>query len=108
MLSDFHRRTSLKFVLSAEKPTFKFDIFSGGRTLRRDTILQFGVEDAANNFFSFVVPMPIDGWTQIAATLDIASGTLRLYTNGFIAKQANTAIRPLGPLSANATAGVGL
>jgi len=53
-------------------------------------------------------PMPLEAWTHVAATLDDATGLMTLYTNGVVAAQTTTTIRPLGPLSPGASAGIGI
>ncbi|MBN2507344.1 MAG: immunoglobulin domain-containing protein, partial [Verrucomicrobia bacterium] len=43
-------------------------------------------------------PVLYEQWQHVAATLDGASGEMRLYVNGSVVGQTNTPVRPLGPL----------
>jgi hypothetical protein len=52
--------------------------------------------------------MPVGNWTHVAGTLDDATGLLRLYTNGVVAAETNTTVRPLGPLNPAYHPGVGI
>ena len=47
-------------------------------------------------------------WYHVAATLDGVSGTMSIYTNGTLAAQTVTAIRPFGTLIAGDSPGVGI
>ena len=53
-------------------------------------------------------PLIYDQWWHVAGTLDGASGNLSLYTNGALAAQTNTALRPFGPLIASESPGIGI
>jgi subtilisin-like proprotein convertase family protein len=70
--------------------------------------LQFGIEDAFGGGAFIRCSPPIGNWTHVAATLEDASGFMRLYTNGVLATQITTGVRPLGPLLAQYNAGVGI
>ena len=45
-------------------------------------------------------PLTFNRWYHIAATLDDATGAMRIYTNGVLAAETNTSIRPFAYLSA--------
>jgi len=52
--------------------------------------------------------IPYYVWTHVTATLDGSSGTMSLYTNGVLAAQTITTIRPFGALIPGASPGVGI
>jgi hypothetical protein len=68
----------------------------------------FTVTDASNHGVAIASVMPTGDWTHVAATLDDATGLMRLYTNGVVADQTTTTIRPLAPLDPYSQAGVGI
>jgi len=70
--------------------------------------LQFGIEDAFGGSAFIRCAAPVGNWTHVAATLEDPSGSMRLYTNGALATQITTGVRPLGPLLAQYNAGVGI
>jgi subtilisin-like proprotein convertase family protein len=70
--------------------------------------LQFGIEDAVGGNTFISCGTPIGNWAHLAATLEDSSGSMRIYTNGVLAVQTTTAVRPLGPLDPNSQAGVGI
>ncbi len=47
-------------------------------------------------------------WTHVAAVLDGDAGTLRLYTNGVLAAQADTRVVPIGELIPGLSPGLGI
>jgi hypothetical protein len=71
-------------------------------------VLNFVVWGADNINASISAPMPLGAWTHLAATLDDATGLMKLYTNAVVAAQTTTTIRPLGPLDPNYQPGVGI
>jgi alpha-tubulin suppressor-like RCC1 family protein len=68
----------------------------------------FGICDAGGNSVFVEAPVNYFAWTHVAATLDGSSGTLSIYTNGVLAVQTNTNIRPFGSLLADQSPGVGI
>lgn len=70
--------------------------------------LQFRIADPVDNAVDLLSDIPLGNWTHVAATLDDSSGVMRLYTNGVIANQTTTLLRPLGPLTGNDNPGVGI
>lgn len=52
--------------------------------------------------------IPYGEWTHVAATLDGDSGMIRLYTNGMMAAEKETSVRPIGELIPNLTPGIGI
>jgi hypothetical protein len=77
---------------------------------REDTsgMLNFVVWGPDDINASIEVPMLIGVWTHVAATLDDCSGLMRLYTNGVIAAETTTAIRPLALLDPDYQPGIGI
>lgn len=71
-------------------------------------LLKFAIINQANNSTDVRTTMPTGAWTHLAGTLDDSTGILTLYTNGVIADQKTTTIRPLGPLDPSFGAGVGI
>lgn len=71
-------------------------------------VLSFGITDPSNNGAWLTSLMPTGAWTHVAATLDDATGLMRLCTNAVVAAQTNTTLRPLGPLSPSSSPGVGI
>ena len=53
-------------------------------------------------------PIGLGAWMHVAGVLDDDGGTLSLYTNGVLAAQTTTSVRPLGPLLAEMSPGVGI
>jgi hypothetical protein len=53
-------------------------------------------------------PISYNQWVHVAATLDGSTGTMSLYTNGVLAAQTTTTVRPFGPLVASDSPGVGI
>ena len=70
--------------------------------------LNFVVINQANVSANVSSAMPMGGWTHVAATLDDATGLMTLYTNGVVAAQLTTTVRPLGPLDAGYQPGIGI
>ena len=70
-------------------------------SLQPDLTLAFTIEDASNTAVAVRTPnaLPTGVWLHLAATLDGTTGTMSIYTNGNLAAQATTAIRPMGPLN---------
>jgi len=63
-----------------------------------NNVLRFQIEDANNNVAFIDAPLVYDQWWHVAATLDGSSGAMKLYVNGALISQINTAVRPMGDL----------
>jgi hypothetical protein len=72
-----------------------------------NTVL-FQISDANGNSANVGTTLAYNQWTHLAATLDGSSGKMSLYTNGVLASQVTTAIRPFGNLIAGDSPGVGI
>ena len=70
--------------------------------------LDFFIVDAGGNTAKIETTLPYFIWTHVAATLDGSTGTLSVYTNGVLAVQTNTVIRPFGDLLPDQSPGVGI
>ena len=74
-------------------------------SMEGNNVICFGIGDGSNNFATISTPLDYNQWWHVAATFD--SGAMKLYVNGSLVSQTNTTIRPLGPLNADATLGIG-
>ncbi len=70
--------------------------------------LNFIIENPANVNAAISAPPPLGAWTHVAATLEDYSGNMKLYTNGVLAAQTTTPLRPLGPLIPGDAPGLGI
>ncbi len=70
--------------------------------------LRFGITDADSNDAHVDTTLNDFSWTHVAATLDGSSGTMSIYTNGVLAAQTVTTIRPFGSLLPDQSPGVGI
>jgi hypothetical protein len=75
-------------------------------SMQQNHDLRFLVQDANNNQAFVDTTLAYDQWTHVAATLDGSSGSLSLYTNGVLAAQTTTDVRPAGALIAEDHPGV--
>ena len=73
-----------------------------------NNILSFGITDANGNSASVSAPLVYNQWWHVAGTLDGASGKLSLYTNGTLAAQITTTVRPFGDLIPGDSPGIGI
>jgi hypothetical protein len=53
-------------------------------------------------------PVGLGAWIHVAGVLDDSTGTMSLYTNGVLAAQTVTTVRPFGALLADESPGVGI
>jgi hypothetical protein len=60
--------------------------------------LEFSVQSADNQLASIEGPVPAGEWVHVAATLDDATGAMKLYLNASVIASTNTPLRSLGPL----------
>ena len=79
-----------------------------GLSMQDNNDLRFGICDANGNGAFVDTTVSYNQWTYVAATLDGSTGTMSLYTNGVLAAQTVTAIRPFGQLIAGDSPGVGI
>ena len=68
----------------------------------------FQISDANGNGANVGTTLTYNQWYHLAATLDGGSGTMSLYTNGVLAAQMTTSIRPFGSLIAGDSPGMGI
>jgi hypothetical protein len=73
-----------------------------------NNVVAFTICDANNNAASVSATLPYNQWWHVVGTLDGASGTMTIYTNGVIAAQTNTTIRPFGDLIPGDSPGIGI
>ena len=76
--------------------------FSYGMTLvgETDTRLKFIIGASPTDYVElYTAPLLTNVWLHVAGTLDDASGDMRIYVNGQIAAETNTAIRAVCPLT---------
>ncbi len=97
---------SIIFFRGDQRPGFDPYILQ----MNADGTLQFDFDDPTG--FQVAVPTPpiaINQWWHVAGTLDGNTGTMSIYTNGVLANQINTSLRPLGPLdpTQDPTIGIG-
>ena len=72
-----------------------------------DGTLRFEV-DGGNGAADLAAPVPLGQLVHVAATLDDASGAMKLYTNGAVVAQQVTAIRPFRDLDTTLHPGIGI
>jgi hypothetical protein len=77
-------------------------------SMQANNIILFGISDESGNYAAVQTPLIYNQWWHIAATLDGGSGTLSLFTNGVLAAQSNTTVRPFGALLAGDSPGIGI
>ena len=77
-------------------------------SMQGNNILAFQITDANGNAASVSAPLVYNQWWHVAATLDDASGTMSLYTNGSPAARITTTIRPFGALIPQDSPGIGI
>lgn len=68
----------------------------------------FCIADQNNASTTIETIVPYYRWTHVAAVLDGDTGTMSIYTNGQLAVQTHTNIRPLGELIPSRSPGVGI
>ena len=71
--------------------------------------LRFQINGGNNDDAPFVdTEIPYCEWTHVAATLDGSTGKMSIYTNGVLAAQITTTVRPFGPLDPDESPGIGI
>ena len=68
----------------------------------------FLITDANGNSASVSAPLVYNQWWYVAGTLDGASSKMSLYTNGILAGQITTTVRPFGALIPQDSPGIGI
>ena len=77
-------------------------------SMQHSHLLALFITDANGNYDSVGVSIAYGAWIHVAATYDGGIGTLSIYTNGVLAAQQSTLIRPFGNLIAEDSPGVGI
>ena len=77
-------------------------------SMQGNNTCSFYIEDAAGTTANVGVPLIYDQWWHVAGTLDGNTGIMTIYTNGVIAGQLTTALRPFGNLNPGLSPGVGI
>jgi hypothetical protein len=70
--------------------------------------LGFGICAEDGTGASVKTPISQGAWIHVAGVLDDTAGTISVYTNGVLAAQASTKVRPFGALQPNEWPGVGI
>ena len=70
--------------------------------------LVFTICGADANTAAVRTPVGLGAWIHVAGVLDDRTGTMSLYTNGVLAAQTVTTVRPFGALLADESPGVGI
>jgi hypothetical protein len=80
-----------------------------GISMQGNHVLRFWICGMSNDDNAFIdAEIPYFVWTHVVATLDGKAGTMNLYTNGVLAAQTNTTVRPFGELQADQSPGIGI
>jgi alpha-tubulin suppressor-like RCC1 family protein len=77
-------------------------------SMQANNTVLFQISDANGNGANVGTTLAYNQWCHLAATLDGASGTMSIYTNGVLAAQTNTTVRPFGALIQGDSPGVGI
>ncbi len=70
-------------------------------------VLRFAINSADNEFAGVEAPVVTNRFIHFAATLDDASGAMKLYVDGTLAAETTTALRPAGDLGSSVGVGIG-
>jgi hypothetical protein len=70
--------------------------------------IKFLICDQDGNTVTVGTTLNYNQWTHVAATLDGSTGTMSIYTNGVLADQTVTTVRPFGDLIPGDSPGVGI
>ena len=70
--------------------------------------LRFQITNENNESAMVDATVPFNEWTHVAAILDGDTGVMCLYTNGVLAAQTETTLRPLGELIPEMSPGIGI
>jgi hypothetical protein len=76
--------------------------------MQGNNMLGFYISSENGSYASVFAPLTYNQWCHVAATFDGAAGTISLYTNGVLAAQTATGVRPFGTLQAGQSPGIGI
>ena len=76
--------------------------------MNADGTIGFYIDDSVGGQTFVTTPIANNQWWHVAGTLDGNTGTMSIYTNGVLAAQTITAMRPLGPLDPGSDPAVGI
>ena len=79
-----------------------------GLSMQGNNTLLFQITDVNGNGANVGTTVPYYVWTHVAAILDGTAGLISIYTNGILAAQIATSVRPFGPLVAGDSPGIGI
>ncbi len=77
-------------------------------SMQANNTIHFGLSDAVGNSAIVETVISYFAWTHVAATLDGSAGTMSIYTNGVLAAQTTTSVRPFAELQADQSPGIGI
>ncbi|MFO1487815.1 MAG: LamG-like jellyroll fold domain-containing protein [Verrucomicrobiota bacterium] len=77
-------------------------------SMQANNTLRFQICDQNNNVAAADAAIPYQQWTHFAATLNGPAGVISLYTNGVLAAQVSTTIRPFADLIPGEAPGIGI
>ncbi len=77
-------------------------------SMQANNTLRFAITDQAGNNATVQTALTYNQWWHVAATLDGNSGTMSIYTNGTLAGQTTTTVRPFGDLIPTDSPGIGI
>ena len=77
-------------------------------SMQANHVLRFAICGPAGESAFIDTQLPYCEWTQVTAVLDGDASTMLLYTNGVLAAQTQTSVRPMGDLIADMSPGVGI
>ncbi len=70
--------------------------------------LVFQITASGSSFKTLSAPLAFNQWEQVTATLDDATGDMRIYVNGTVVAEDFTTVRPFGPLDNSQVPGIGI
>jgi hypothetical protein len=70
--------------------------------------LAFQIYNEQNNYTLIYTPVQTGQWRHFAATFDSTSGNMKIYTNGVVAVQTSTPLRPIGAYPPSWNPGIGI
>ena len=76
--------------------------------MQGNNLLAFYVQAADGTYAVIESAVMYGNWIHVAATLDGSSGTMSLFTNGVLAAQTVTTVRPFGDLIPDDSPGIGI
>jgi hypothetical protein len=77
-------------------------------SMQGNNTLDFFIEDELGDFAFVGTDLNYNQWYHVAATWDGSTGTMSIYTNGVLAGQTVTDVRPFGELIPEYSPGVGI